>query len=55
MSTCNLPTCNAFSSRHFHLQQRAEGVYTAINAEEGWAIIHYGLKGLIHILLPYIM
>src|SRR4030042_1950495 len=37
---------NSFHSRHFHLEQLAEGVYAAINAEEGWAICNAGIVDL---------
>lgn len=35
-----------FLSRHFHLEQLADGVYAAINAQEGWAICNAGIIDL---------
>jgi len=37
---------NSFSSRHFRLEQLADGVYAAINAEDGWAISNAGIIDL---------
>jgi cyclase len=37
---------NSFHSRHFDLEQLANGVYAAINAEEGWAICNAGIVDL---------
>ena len=37
---------NSFHSRHFNLDQLAEGVYAAINTEEGWAICNAGIIDL---------
>ena len=37
---------NSFSSRHFLLEQLAEGVYAAINAADGWAISNAGIIDL---------
>lgn len=46
MSTTNWPTTTPFSSRHFHLEQLAVGVYAAIHAQEGWAICNAGIIDL---------
>ncbi len=46
MSTCNLPTCNSFTSHHFHLERLADGVYAAINSDEGWAICNASIIDL---------
>ena len=46
LKPANLPTTNLFTSRHFHLEQLAEGVFAAINAEEGWAICNAGIIDL---------
>lgn len=35
-----------FTSRHFHLEQLADGIFAAINAEEGWAICNAGIIDL---------
>jgi cyclase len=37
---------NSFSSRHFRLEQLAEGVYAAIHAEGGWAQSNAGIIDL---------
>jgi glyoxylase-like metal-dependent hydrolase (beta-lactamase superfamily II) len=37
---------NSFNSRHFRLEQLAEGVYAAIHAEGGWAISNAGIIDL---------
>jgi cyclase len=37
---------NSFSTRHFRLEQLAEGVYAAIHAEGGWAICNAGIIDL---------
>jgi glyoxylase-like metal-dependent hydrolase (beta-lactamase superfamily II) len=37
---------NSFRSRHFNLEQLADGVYAAIHAEEGWAICNAGIIDL---------
>jgi cyclase len=37
---------NSFFSHHFTLQQLANGVYAAINNEEGWAICNAGIVDL---------
>jgi cyclase len=39
-------TDSSYRSRHFHLERLAEGVYAAINAEEGWAICNAGIVDL---------
>jgi glyoxylase-like metal-dependent hydrolase (beta-lactamase superfamily II) len=36
----------SFNSRHFRLEQLADGVYAAINKEEGWAICNAGIIDL---------
>jgi glyoxylase-like metal-dependent hydrolase (beta-lactamase superfamily II) len=36
----------AYASRHFQLEQLADGVYAAINSEEGWAICNAGIIDL---------
>ena len=36
----------SFTSRHFNLEQLADGVYAAIHAEEGWAICNAGIIDL---------
>lgn len=46
MANQNLPAINSFVSHHFHLEQLADGVYAAINAEEGWAICNAGIIDL---------
>jgi cyclase len=35
-----------FKSRHFNLEQLADGVYAAINSKEGWAICNSGIIDL---------
>jgi glyoxylase-like metal-dependent hydrolase (beta-lactamase superfamily II) len=35
-----------FKSRHFNLEQLADGVYAAINSKEGWAICNAGIIDL---------
>ncbi len=37
---------STFTSRHFNLEQLADGVYAAIHAEEGWAICNAGIIDL---------
>ncbi len=37
---------SSFTSQHFYLEQLAEGVYAAINSEEGWAICNAGIIDL---------
>jgi glyoxylase-like metal-dependent hydrolase (beta-lactamase superfamily II) len=37
---------NSFSSKHFRLEQLAEGVYAAINSDTGWAICNAGIIDL---------
>jgi len=37
---------NSFSSRHFRLEQLADGVYAAIHAEGGWAVCNAGIIDL---------
>ena len=37
---------SSFTSRHFHLEQLADGVYAAINAKDGWAICNAGIIDL---------
>lgn len=37
---------DSFNSRHFRLEQLAEGVYAAINADDGWAISNAGIIDL---------
>ncbi len=41
-----MSTGNTFSSRHFHLERLADGVYAAINSDEGWAICNAGIVDL---------
>jgi glyoxylase-like metal-dependent hydrolase (beta-lactamase superfamily II) len=41
-----LANIKSFSSRHFQLEQLADGVYAAINSEEGWAICNAGIIDL---------
>jgi len=36
----------SFNSRHFRLEQLSDGVYAAINADEGWAICNAGIIDL---------
>lgn len=37
---------NPFSSRHFRLEQLADGVYAAIHSDDGWAICNAGIIDL---------
>ena len=36
----------SFESRHFRLEQLADGVYACINADGGWAICNAGIIDL---------
>ncbi len=46
MPTKKQTPLTAFTSRHFQLYQLTEGVYAAINADEGWAICNAGIIDL---------
>jgi cyclase len=46
MSTRDLLASNSFNSRHFRLEELADGVYAAINCEQGWAICNAGIIDL---------
>jgi glyoxylase-like metal-dependent hydrolase (beta-lactamase superfamily II) len=37
---------NTFRSRHFNLEQLADGVYAAVNSRDGWAICNAGIIDL---------
>jgi len=37
---------NSFNSRHFQLEKLSDGVYAAINADDGWAISNAGIIDL---------
>lgn len=47
------PTYDSFTSRHFHIEKLADGVYAAIHAEEGWAISNAGIIDLGDTTLVY--